>query len=50
MRIQIYEDVPFSGPRCPICPEQSFFGTNYYYYFHLPIDLFIARNFKKVLQ
>ena len=30
--IQSYEDVPFSGPKRPICPEQIFFGTNYYYY------------------
>ena len=30
--IQSYEDVPFSGPKRPICPEQFFFGTNYYYY------------------
>ena len=38
--IQSYEDVPFSGPKWPICPEQKFFGTNYCYYFHLPIGLF----------
>ena len=34
--IQSYEDVPFSGPKWPICHEQNFFGTNHYYYFHLP--------------
>ena len=36
--IQSYDDVPFSGPKWPICPEQIFFGANHYYYFHLPID------------
>ena len=27
--IQSYEDVPFSGQKWPICPEQIFFGTNH---------------------
>ena len=45
--IQIYEDVPFSGPKCPICPEQKFFGTNHYYYFYLPIGPFRCARFKK---
>ena len=47
--IQSYEDVPFSGPKWPICPEQIFFGTNHYYYFHLPIGLFHCAKFKKIL-
>ena len=47
--IQSYEDVPFSGPKWPICPEQFFFGTNHYYYFHLPIDPFHCAKFKKIL-
>ena len=47
--IQSYEDVPFSGPKWLICPEQNFFGTNHYYYFHLPIDPFHCVNFKKFL-
>ena len=34
-----YEDVPFSGTKWPICPEQNFFGTNCYYYFHLTFSL-----------
>ena len=39
--IQSYEDVPFSGPKWPICPDQNFFGTNHCYYFqHLPIGSF----------
>ena len=45
--IQSYEDVPFSGPKWPICPEQNFFGTNHYYYFHLPIGPFHCAKFKK---
>ena len=45
--IQSYEDVPFSGPKWLICPEQIFFGTNHYYYFHLPIGLFHCAKFKK---
>ena len=39
--IQSYEDVPFSGPKWPICPDQNFFGTNHCYYFqYLPIGSF----------
>ena len=32
-----------------ICPEQNFFGTNHYYYFHLPIGPFHCAKFKKIL-
>ena len=28
----------FRAQNSPICPEQNFFATNHYYYFHLPID------------
>ena len=48
-RIQSYEDVPFLGPKWPICPEQNFFGTNHYYYFHLPIGPFHCAKFEKNL-
>ena len=51
--VQNYEDVPFSSPKWPICPEQNFFGTNHYYRFHLPIGLlafFTVQNFKKFLR
>ena len=48
--IQSYEDVPFSGPKWPICHEQKFFGANHYYYFHLPIGPFQCAKFKKFLQ
>ena len=41
--------MPFSGPKWPICPEQNFFGTNHYYYFHLPIGPFHCAKFKKIL-
>ena len=47
--IQSYEDVPFLGPKWPICPEQNFFGTNHYYYFHLPIGPFHCAKFLKIL-
>ena len=47
--IQSYEDVPFSGPKWPICPEQTFFGINHYYYFHLPIGPFHCAKFLKIL-
>ena len=47
--IQSYEDVAFSGPKWPICHEQFFFGTNHYYYFHLPISPFHCAKFKKIL-
>ena len=40
-------DVPFSDPKWPICPEQFFFGTNHYYYFHLPIGPSHCAKFKK---
>ena len=45
--IQSYDNVPFLGSKWPICPEQKFFGTNHYYYFHLPIGPFIVKNLKK---
>ena len=47
--IQSYEDVPFSGPKWPICHEQNFFGTNHDYYFHLPFDPSHCVKFKKIL-
>ena len=47
--IQSYEDVPFSDPKWPICHEQNFFGTNHYYYFHLPIGPFQCAKFLKIL-
>ena len=47
--IKSFEDVPFSGPKLPIFPEKFFFGTNHYYYFHLPIGPFHCAKFKKIL-
>ena len=47
--IQNYEDVPFVGPKWPICHEQHFFGTNNYYYFHRSIGPFHCAKFKNVL-
>ena len=39
--------MPFSSPKWPICPEQHFFGTNHYYYFHLTIGPFHCAKFLK---
>ena len=43
--LQSYEDVPFSGPKWPISPEQKIFGTNHYYYFYLLIGPFQCAKF-----
>ena len=45
--IQIYEDVPPSGPKYPNLFWTKLFGKNYYYYFHLPIGPFHWAKFKK---
>ena len=45
--IQSYQNVPFSGTKWHICPEQIFFGTNHYYYSHLPVGLFHCAKFTK---
>ena len=47
-QIQSYEDVPFSGPKCPICPGQIFFGKNDYY-FRLSVGPFQCEKFLKIL-
>ena len=47
--IQSYEDVPFLGPKWPTCQEQNFFGTNHYYFFHLPTGPFHCAKFRKTL-
>ena len=39
--------MPFLGPNRPICPEQFFFGTKHYYYFHVPIGPFHCIKFLK---
>ena len=49
-QIQSYEDMPFSGPKWPICHDQKNFGTNHCYYFHLSLALFIVQNLKKFLE
>ena len=48
--IQSYEDVPFSGTQRPICSEQNFFGTNYYYYFHVAIGPLHCAKLEKILR
>ena len=47
--IQSYEDVPFSGPKWPICPEDNLFTTIVITFIYL-LALFIAQNLKKFLQ
>ena len=42
-------DVPFAGPKWRICNEQIFFGTNHYYYFHLPTGPFDCAKSRKIL-
>ena len=37
----------FSGQKWLICPEQTFFGTNHYYYFRLPTSP--CAKFKNIL-
>ena len=39
----------FQAQNSPISPEQNSFGTNHYYYFHLPIGPFHCAKFKKIL-
>ena len=39
----------FSRPKWPICPEQSFFGTNHCYYFDLPIGPCHCAKFRNIL-
>ena len=45
--IQSYEDVPFLGQKYPNWSWTKFFGTDHYYYFHLPIGPFHWAKFKK---
>ena len=47
--IQSYEDVLFSSPKWPICPERNSFATNHCYYFDLPIGPFHCAKFKNIL-
>ena len=42
-QIKRYEDVSFSGLK------QNIFGTNHYYYFHLPFSTFHCTKFKTIL-
>ena len=42
---QSYEHMLFSGPKQPIYPEQNFFGTKHYYYFHLHISKFKKNSY-----
>ena len=48
--IQNYEDVPFSGPKWPICPQNFFLEKIINITFIYPFTLFIVQNFKKILK
>ena len=45
--IQSYEDVPFLGPKCPICPEQYFLVKTIIITFICLTALAIVQNLKK---
>ena len=47
--IQSYEDVPFSGPKWPICPEQIFLIQTIIITLIYLLALFIVQKFKKIL-
>ena len=47
--IQSYEDVLFSGPKWPICPEQIILVQTIITFIYL-LALFIVQNFKNSLQ
>ena len=48
--IQRYKDVPFSGPKWPICPEQHFLVQTIIITFIYLLALFIVQNFKKFFE
>ena len=48
--IQSYEDVPFLGPKWPICPETFFLVQIIIITFIYLLALFIVQNLKKFLQ
>ena len=48
--IQSYEDVPFLGPKWPICHEQIFLVQTIIITFIYLLALFIVQNLKKFLQ
>ena len=48
--IQKYEDVPFSGPKRPICSEQNFLVQTIIITFIYLLAFFIVQNLKKFLQ
>ena len=48
--IQSYEDVPFSGPKWPICQEQNSLVQTIIITFIYLLALFIVQNLKKFLQ
>ena len=47
--IQSYQDVPFSGQKWPICPEQFFFVETIIITFIYLLALFIVQNLQNIL-
>ena len=47
--IQSYQDMPFLGQKCHICPEIFFFVQTVIITFIYLLALFIVQNFKKIL-
>ena len=48
--IQSYEDVPYAGPKWPICQKQFFLVQTIIITFIYLLALFIVQNFKKFLE
>ena len=48
--IQSYKDVPFLGPKWPICYEQNLFVQTIFITFIYLLALFITQNLKKFFQ
>ena len=42
--------VLFLGQKQPISLKKIFLSINHFYYFHLPMALFIVQNLKEILQ
>ena len=47
--IQSYQDVPFSGPKWPICPEKKFFVQTIIITFIYLLALFIVQDLQNIL-
>ena len=48
-KVQSYEDMPFSGPKWSICPEQNFLVQTIIITFIYLLAFFTVQNLKKIL-